>query len=269
MNYSFTRSSDGLITMRNLMVEPDVPTVYWYLNRIQNGVDRPIPTSSFARSRKRRRTAKERSPNEVGRLQDYEINDDLRKQVRSAVSDMRGGFSPEGYLRIEKVTPGQGPEVHLDGVSLESRRLKQMLDGCDECALFLCSLGTGVDEPINSAYEAGDERRGRICEAVASSALLNLTQRFQRRIEAIARVERLRVTHCQWPGFCDWPAKQAVHLLPRLGAGQHGRVAWRKEGFDPAWCFLGVIGLGRNVSRIKNNPCRSCDKRKECSSRIW
>ena len=67
----------------------------------------------------------------------------------------------------------------------------------------------------------------------------------------------------------DWPEEQTASLMPRVGGTKEHPVEWRDGSFDPTWSFIGLVGLGEDVSRIKNNPCRRCDNRKDCQRRIW
>ena len=258
-----------MLILRDILVEPDLPTALWYLKNsaeITNEGGRPGP--SFARARRRTRLSDadkaDLTPDAEGHL-----DRKIVERIEELIAVARRHFSPTAYLRIDRVLMGEGIDVSLAGIQLESKRLKQLLTNCDECALFLTTLGHGVDEPIRIHQDKDDMQGARILEAIASAGLLDLTQRVQRRIELIAKKEKLHVTHCQWPGFCDWPEEQAVRLIPRIGGTQDHPVQWCEGAFDPAWSFVGVVGLGLEVSRIKNNPCRRCDSRKDCPRRIW
>ena len=270
MSNTFDVSSDGLFILREVPVKADLPSVLWYLG---HGADdlakegkRPGP--SFARARRRTNLSKKDEeyllPDEDGQVEKGLLS------RSEELTDLAAGYlSPQAFFRIEPVSLAGRDEVKLGGVGLKSARLLQLLNGCRECALFLTTLGNGIDEPIRSYQDKKDPRAARILEAVASASLLDLTQKLQRRIELIAKKERLRVTHCQWPGFCDWPEEQVQSLLPRLKSKGELKVKWRRGAFDPSWSFVGLVGLGEQVSRIKNNPCRRCDNRKLCPSRIW
>lgn len=269
MGYTFDRTEDGLLILRDILVEPDLPTTLWYLhNSTDPNKDSGRPGPSFARARRRTRLSEDDKadfiPDDEGHVAPRVI-----EQVEVLTNRSRRFFSPTAYLRIEKISFADGQALEIAGVRLESRRLKELLTNCSECALFLTTLGHGVDEPIRVHQDKDDMRGARIIEAIASAGLLDLTQRVQRRIELIAKKEKLHVTHCQWPGFCDWPEEQTVRLLSRVGGTADHPVNWTDGSFEPPWSFVGVVGLGLEVSRIKNNPCRRCDSRKDCPRRIW
>ena len=269
MGYTFDRTEDGLLILRDILVEPDLPTTLWYLrNSSDVATESGGPSPSFARARRRTRLSEEDKadflPDEEGHISPKVI-----ERVEELTNLSRRFFSPTAYLRIEKVKNGSHKEVEIAGIGLESRRLRELLTNCPECALFLTTLGHGVDEPIRIHQDKDDMQGARIIEAIASAGLLDLTQRVQRRVELIAKKEKLHVTHCQWPGFCDWPEEQTIKLLPRVGGTAEHPVGWADGSFEPPWSFVGVVGLGLDVSRIKNNPCRRCDSRKDCPRRIW
>lgn len=266
MGFSFDRTDDGMLILRDILVEPDVPTIMWYLDRTNETEDlrnlRPGPF--FARARRRRK----RPDTSSFRREDGSVSPETARHVEALAREARGFLTPVAFLRFDPVTDVTDDGLRLAGIPLQSRRLRQLLDGCGEAAVFLCSLGHGIEEPIRAKARKSD-KESRVLEAVASAALLDLTQAIQRRVEAIARTESLHVTHCQWPGFCDWPEEQTEALMGRVGGTVDTPVAWRDQAFHPVWSFLGLVGLGKNVSRIKNNPCRTCDKRRDCPRRVW
>ena len=271
MGFSYDRTDDGLLILREILIEPDIPTILWYLENTDEAAAmsniRPGPL--FARARRRRKRPVPSPVTDTLPLrEDGAVPSEVISRLQEISREARGYFTPVAFLRIDPVTETSDDHVRLADVELRSRRLRQLLDGCSEAAVFLCSLGHGIEDPIH-ARARRDDADARALEAVASAALLDLTQALQRRVEAIARAESLRVTHCQWPGFCDWPEEQALHLMKRVGGTSATPVSWQQNGFRPAWSFLGLVGMGPSVSRIRNNPCRICDTRRGCARRIW
>jgi len=263
VGFVFDRSDDGLVTLRDMLVEADAPTVLWYLQH-EGGVPEP----QFARARRRRRSGQP-SPVPLAPMADGQLDERLVARVDELTAAVRRTFAPAAYMRFERVAIRDATSVDIDGVTVQSRRLAELLTDCTECMLFATTLGRGVEEHLHMLQDKDDGTSARIVEAIAAAGLLDLTQRVQRRIELIAKKEQLRVTHCQWPGFCDWSEDQTPHLLSRVGGTAEHPVTYAAGTFAPAWSFVGVVGLGTSVSRIKNNPCRRCPSRRTCPRRIW
>ncbi len=172
-----------------------------------------------------------------------------------------------GY-RITRVTK---PEDRYDGLVIENKffALDKIVTGqikkAEEAALFVCTIGTGMENLSKKFLAEGDPAMGYLVDAVASSAVESATNALHDFIGYEMEKHGLKITNRYSPGYCNWSVSEQ-HLLFSLLPPKFCGVTLNESALmNPIKSVSGIIGIGAAVKR-KEYICDRCGV-KDCTYR--
>jgi hypothetical protein len=164
---------------------------------------------------------------------------------------------PRAIFKILPLKRVNGVIQLNDGTCLKSRNLSRILKPCWKVALFLATIGDGVDQIIHRVMKK-EPHFGFILDAAASVAVESFVGSLADTIDA--EIDGDEGTTLRYsPGYCDWPLKEQLKLFKLLPAEKLD-VSLSPELFmQPRKSVSGVIGIGKKNALISNgNACLNC-----------
>ena len=133
----------------------------------------------------------------------------------------------------------------------------------DAAALFVCTIGAGLENRSRKLMADGDFLKGYIVDAVASIAVDAAMDVIHSRISDL--VPEKQTSNRYSPGYCGWDVAEQQKLFSLLPANFCGVSLSPSSLMTPIKSISGIIGLGDNIKKV-DYTCRFCDM-KDCMYR--
>jgi len=147
-----------------------------------------------------------------------------------------------------------------DSIVFESRVIAQLLKQCERVAVFLVTIGNGLEEKVCQLAEEGLVLEASVLDAIGSSAAENVAEFVQDRVVEMAHAQNLCTSRRFSPGYCDWALRQQKMVFKAINDNSTGVRLTKECLMIPRKSISGIIGIG--PTDMKNyNPCNTCKKR--------
>ncbi len=163
-----------------------------------------------------------------------------------------------GYV----LKPLRRPEDRRDGLQAggvffhTSNIVASELSAAAAAALFVCTIGPGLENRAAELTRGGDPARGYIMDTVASELAERTAGALHDHIAAVEAGRGRGVTNRYSPGYCNWPVAEQHLLFSLLPPGFCGVTLTESALMVPVKSVSGIIGVGEGVER---RPYR-CDR---------
>jgi hypothetical protein len=169
----------------------------------------------------------------------------------------KGGFRIVERIEIHR----SNGILRIDEVEFRTNKIiAAQMKGADSIAVFVCTIGPGMENWARECLQAGDYLKGYMVDAIASELVEAAMDRIQERLEEKARAEGRAITNRFSPGYCGWPVSEQHKLFSLLPRGFCGITLTESALMLPIKSVSGIIGIGRNVRKM-SYPCKFCDMR--------
>ncbi len=160
------------------------------------------------------------------------------------------------------------PRVILeDGLRITSEVLSRVLGHCHRIAIFMVTIGQGLEKKVTKLMAEGQILRATVLDAVGSEAAEKMACYLQERIGELATADGAEITLRYSPGYCDWDITQQRVLFQAMNSALLPVALTEECLMVPRKSVSGIIGLGHFERRqLRYSPCRFCDKM-DCLSR--
>jgi len=150
--------------------------------------------------------------------------------------------------------------VFLDGsIVLKSEVMARLMEQCKMVAVFLVTIGNGLEKVGLRLAEDGLVLESAVLDAIGSVAAEMVAECVQDRIGEVARAQELSTSRRFSPGYCDWALRQQKMVFRAMDGNSMGVRLTRECLMLPRKSISGVIGIG--PADMKNyNPCKTCHK---------
>ena len=210
--------------------------------------------------------------NEVCRFLGYRNGQGPRPSISSLIDEeideAHSLIEPSCFYHIMDITRVRQPRVVLeDGLKITSEVLSQVLCRCQQAAIFVSSIGHGLEERVALLMNGGQVLKATILDAVGSEAAEKTTCYLQDRVGELATANGTEMTLRFSPGYCDWDITEQRVLFQAMNSTPLGVSLTEECLMVPRKSTSGIIGLGRAEKRqLRYSPCRLCTI-KNCPSR--
>ncbi len=158
----------------------------------------------------------------------------------------------------------KNPENHslsLAGKQLNIERIiYAQIKKSRSLAIFLCTIGPGMENWSRKLIDNGDYLKGYIVDAVASEAVEQATELTHNHLEAQMQNKSLGITNRFSPGYCKWSVMEQHTLFSLLPSGFCGISLTETALMLPIKSVSGIIGIGPEVKR-QVYACNLCDEK--------
>jgi hypothetical protein len=135
--------------------------------------------------------------------------------------------------------------------------ITSQLRGADRAALFVCTIGSAMEEWAAELFMQGDAVNGHFVDTIASAAVENAADLLHAHVEELMRKSGLNVTNRYSPGYCGWLVSEQKYLFASLPEAFCGITLTDTSLMVPKKSVSGIIGIGKTVKR-KPYFCDRC-----------
>lgn len=157
----------------------------------------------------------------------------------------------------------KGSLVLEEEVALRSGRLSKAMGMCDRAAVFIATIGKGIDSFIHKLAEGERLADAYIFDAIGSVAAEETVEKFQRIFDTRSRRRQEGTTLRFSPGYCDWKVEEQRKIFGILDNSLIGVHLSPSFLMTPRKSVSGVFGIGSavKIDRHSINPCSLCGLR--------
>ncbi len=209
---------------------------------------------------------------EVYRYLGYQKDQCPRSSISSLIDeeidDAYQLIQPSCFYQLMDVKRVRRPRVLLeDGLTITSEVLSRVLGHCHRVAIFLTTIGQGLENKVAELMAEGQMLRATVFDAVGSEAAERTVCYLQERIGELAAADGAEITLRYSPGYCDWDITQQRVIFEAMNSAPLGVDLTEECLMVPRKSVSGIIGLGRFEKRgVNYSSCRHCTKM-DCLSR--
>ncbi|TET58215.1 MAG: hypothetical protein E3J50_00285 [Dehalococcoidia bacterium] len=202
----------------------------------------------------------------------YEDDHKLSARISSLVDDYAKHahqlINPLYSYIIKDVEWARGSIAFVeDSIIFKSQVVVQLLEQCQQVAIFLVTIGKYLEETAWKLARDGLVLQATVLDAVGSDAVEKAADGVQDKIKAIAGTEGLITSRRFSPGYCDWDIGQQRMLFHALAGHTSGVRLTGECLMIPQKSISGIIGIGSPNGNVENyNPCEFCNKQ-DCPGR--
>jgi hypothetical protein len=205
---------------------------------------------------------------EVCRRLGYEKGQSLRPRASSLVDSQLGEarllIKPHACYTIKSITGVSSSTLSIDGMVLRSRQIAPMFSGCSRVAVFLVTIGVGLEKRVAQLMGDGLAHEAFVLDTTGSVAVEEAADWLEGEIGRIAAAKGHRIGWRYSPGYCDWDIVQQKELFGILDGESIGVDLTGECLMVPRKSISGIIGMGESC--ITSSACRFCN-RKDCPTR--
>ena len=192
--------------------------------------------------------------------------EELRRDVSAAADTLTGTLRPRYVYRLYSIRrTGEGEALEGSGVILPGETARRMLEGCDQAALLLCTLGAGF-ETLLRAWQARDMARAVLLDACGSAWVEAGCDQAER--ELAARFPGRYLTDRFSPGYGDLSLELQRGLCAALDSQRRlGLHVTESLLLNPVKSVTAVIGISDRPQMARIRGCAYCQMRDRCALR--
>ncbi len=160
------------------------------------------------------------------------------------------------------------PDFLIEGqLSFSSKTVSYVLDGCQNIAVYLATIGNDIDLEIARLMNQQQLMAGTIMDIIGSAAITQTLNNLRADVKEVAEKQGLQTTRHYAPGYCDWDIRQQRILFPILDSAALEVRLNEACMMIPRKSVSGIIGIGI-IDKNKKTPCLLfCQKSETCEYR--
>lgn len=163
-------------------------------------------------------------------------------------------------IRIEPVAALEARRLTLADGSIIEGAVGQFLAHSRLVALFIATIGSGIERLSRRWLRAGNVVRGLTADAIASELAESVAFLAQQEVRDWARKRGMDITPRYSPGYCGMSVRQQNVLFSRLPATDVGVHLSPSCLMTPVKSVSGIIGIApAGLVQPEDYPCSRCD----------
>jgi len=136
----------------------------------------------------------------------------------------------------------------------------------EKAALFLCTIGPGMESWARELMQTGNTAYGYIVDIIASVTVESVTNYMHDYIGHEMLKQDYSITNRYSPGYCNWHVSEQHLLFSLLPKDFCGVKLSESALMQPIKSVSGVIGIGKEV-KYREYICDTCEV-KDCTYRV-
>ncbi len=204
----------------------------------------------------------------LGYRKDQGPRSSISSLIDEEIDDAYELIQPSCFYQLMDIKRVRRPRVILeDSLTITSEVLSRVLGHCHRVAIFLTTIGQGLENKVAELMAEGQMLKATVFDAVGSEAAEKTVCYLQERIGELANSDGSETTLCYSPGYCDWDITQQRVLFQAMNSAPLTVDLTEECLMVPRKSVSGIIGLGRFQKRgVRYSPCRHCTQM-DCPSR--
>ena len=191
-------------------------------------------------------------PEHLLRIQGYRDMDRVRDDVRAHAITMSGRaqqlMRPEAHYRRLRIDRCDDGTLSLeDGVVFHSQELTKAVTECEECVVFVLTLGPQIDEESERLQDVEEIVEALFLETAGWVAMEQATRALAGHLQSLVSDEGLRLARRMGPGYGDWPLQEQSALFELLSGANHKVQLLESCAMVPKKSRSGIYGLKQSA----------------------
>lgn len=187
------------------------------------------------------------------------IDDNLRKQLENCIRAVKDCAKARLTYRILPVKDSM-----IDGLVLEGRDIKALLEGCTKAIAMAATLGPEA-EALLRRTEVTNMADAVIMDSAQSTAIENVCDNFESDMRLEFGKQGLYLTDRYSPGYGDLPLLSQKAIAELLVAEKRiGLTVTDNMIMIPRKSVTCIIGISDSPRTLKRRGCDSCSARENC-----
>ncbi len=198
------------------------------------------------------------------RMLPTKVDELIDRQLDVATKILHPVYSYQ-FRRLENLAI---PDFLIEGqLSFSSKTVSYVLDGCQNIAVYLATIGNDIDLEIARLMNQQQLMAGTIMDIIGSAAITQTLNNLRADVKEVAEKQGLQTTRHYAPGYCDWDIRQQRILFPILDSAALEVRLNEACMMIPRKSVSGIIGIGI-IDKNKKTPCLLfCQKSETCEYR--
>lgn len=191
----------------------------------------------------------------------------LSRCVNDCIKEARDLSLPKMAMVEKKVIFSLGDKIVLDGnTALEGRPFLSRMKSSKLLAIFVVTLGSGVEKAATEWMGKNEYLRGYLLDRIGSLAVDSLAENLERFLLRKHASRGLSASRRFSPGYSGWPIEEQFKLARVLDFGKAGVRLTKNCMMVPKKSISAVVAIGPRGSFPGMVPsCSACEM--ECSYR--
>lgn len=206
--------------------------------------------------------SKENICKRIGYTADAQISSRIESLIDEYMGKARNLIEPVYTYRVRDIEKIKGTVVVIDSSTmLESQVISQVLDPCNQVAVFALTIGNQLENMTAQLGEQGLILEAFILDSIGSSFTEKTAEFVNGIISEMASLHNQSVSRRFSPGYCDWHISQQKVLFEIFDGNLPGIILSDDFMMTPEKSITGIIGIGPSESEVASfNPCAVCTK---------
>ena len=202
----------------------------------------------------------------LGYLRGQNLSAPVSALIDRQIEEAQSLLEPSCSCSIRKILDTEGPRTFIEGpVTFSSNTITGILYRCHEAAIFVTTIGTGLEKRVSELMNKGEMLKAVVLDAVGSAAIEKVASNLEESVRKKASSGGARISRRYSPGYCDWDIKEQKLLFDTLNGDSAGVGLTEDSLMTPQKSISGIIGIGFDKA-ITISSCLSCSK-KDCEGR--
>ena len=196
----------------------------------------------------------------IGCSDDYEPSLKLKSLINDYIENYHN-FIDFSYSYITRnIESVQEDRATIENsTTLKSKVISQLLERCDEVAIFVLTIGNHLEDMIAHLAENGCVLQATVLDAIGSGITEQSAVLVEDRIKKVTASRGLVISRRFSPGYCDWNVSQQEMIFKLLRGDTAGVRLTEGYLMIPRKSISGIIGIGSENNNIETyNPCKTC-----------
>jgi hypothetical protein len=191
------------------------------------------------------------------------------QRAQALIKSLIDTCQPQSRMQMSIIQKKSAQQVTLENdLTLTGAGIAGLLQGCEEAAAFVVTLGPEPQAMIQKSMKEGKLLDVMLQDAIASELVENLANTIQSHVEKQMAQKQRAITRRFSPGYCDFPIEDQKILDLILGFANIGIELNSSYLMIPEKSITAVFGIGPDNSLGKSlaspPPCGTCPKREHC-----
>jgi hypothetical protein len=168
----------------------------------------------------------------------------MEKMVREEIERAQGLINPQAIVINFSLTSVTEKEIITDCDSLyfKTRYLAKNLSGCTKASLFICTLGSKLEERVKDYFAEGEQTRAYIMNGIGSAAAEEVAEYVNQMIIKEAEGEGFKTVRRFSPGYGDWNLSDQKAILKTLNPSSIGVSLAERCIMIPEKSITAIVG---------------------------
>ena len=204
----------------------------------------------------------------LGYGKEHGPNSSISSLIDEEIDEAYQLIQPSCFYQLIDIGWVRQPRVILEGgLTITSEILGQVLCQCHQVAIFLATIGQGLENRVAQLMAERQILRATVLDAVGSETAEKTTDYLQERVSELAAADGAEITLRFSPGYCDWDITQQRVIFEAMNSAPLSVSLTEECLMVPRKSVSGLIGIGKfDNGWARSSPCRFCS-RANCARR--